>query len=129
LPSQPEPHPRPSAGFPSYVLMMSSRVPSKSHRSGLNMALNTIGKKGGGHDGGRTTTGGVHVEVDESTDGLYHDPSSTIPGFRYNPCLRNVHEDFNLLLILWLSFGNLITVVVNIALFRFSTEYRVQLQN
>jgi hypothetical protein len=67
--------------------MMSSRVTSKSRQSGLNTALNAIGKQGGRHDGGRTPAGGVHVEVDGTTDGLYHDPSSTMPGFRYNPLL------------------------------------------
>jgi hypothetical protein len=67
--------------------MMSSRAPSKSRRSSLNTALNSISKQGGGHDGGRNPVGGVHVEVDGTTYGLYHDPSSTMPGFRYNPLL------------------------------------------
>jgi hypothetical protein len=80
--------------------MMSSRASSKSHRSSLNAALNAIGNQGGGHDGERTTAGGVHVEVDQLTYGLYHDPSSTMPRFRYNLCLTNFHEHFSLLSIM-----------------------------
>jgi hypothetical protein len=38
--------------------------------------------------------------------GLYHDLSSTMPGFRYNSCLTNFHEHFQsvfeIVAIIWL---------------------------
>jgi hypothetical protein len=92
---------------------MSSRAPSKNQRSGLSTALHAIGKEGGG-DGGRTTVGGVNVEVDQLTDGLYHDPSSIMPGFRYKLCLTNFDERFNYFLKLWLSLVDSRIVVVNL---------------
>jgi hypothetical protein len=64
--------------------MMAPRAPSKMHHSALNIALGEIGKQGARLDGRRNSTGAVDVNLEQSTNGFYQDPSATMPGFRYN---------------------------------------------
>jgi hypothetical protein len=66
--------------------MMPSGAPSRSRGPCLNRALRSISKPGAGQAGGRNPTTVGHVELNQSPTGFCQDPSSTMHGFRYNPC-------------------------------------------